>query len=1417
MRKFFRVFISLALIVSVILSLFSSLVSFAAPNIATDTLTGIDLSANETVLDKNASRQLKVYAVYDTYRVDISGDTNIGYTNSNPYSFGIDKNGNVTADNYGVTTITVSYKTYKKQMQLFCMSNYNADITPAGINNNSYTSWGTTVNDPQGTVYAYDDEDGEYKEITEKIFSSTSGSQMTGIFSGGKNFVTLWLYNDACSNEHGYFRFASQADRNAAPYINFQHSTNSARDRKYYLNLNGSGTVAITAAARPKGWEQLTFMQSESQSEPGKKVVDVYLNGEYIYTTAAFSGSLDRIHFWGSAPIKSICSGQYVEAPATVYPVGVVNGAENADITTQLQYEFSEAPTVSGNLEDLIEVFDYKGDNVGFSAGIEDKVLTITFDEALSAGKQYTVVLDVSGFTTSESGSFEGVGAITFKTKQTVASAEGTSLDLSETKTNYNVAGTSSIKIYSVESGERTDITDTGSFEYELDSDAFSITDDGTIKAEANGVSLLTVKYGDLKSSIALSCLNSSESLSYTQGTSNPFAGGVDVSKDDTANRDLTPMSTANFISFWFYDNGGTDNQSYFSAYDTYDGYAILKTDNDGYYKYNVGGAVSTSTLQRTTGWHQGIITVDSSHNWKMFIDGTKIFENGFSSAVEKIRLFKGLYYYNITCGAFTPTSGELTLLSDPYAGAVKIDIADTLEYEFDDDIEITSATNDHVYILDGSTPVPAEIVVNGNKVTITPDVSLAYDKTYKIVFTRDFKGKERISGQKLLNSQLEKNVTTRLAPLEVKTEEDLSDIDKYKFKITYKNNEEGSKKISNVLVTYKNGVVQKTVVQTKDITGEDYIEIEALKADSTAAVLYYFRDFATETTSTVKAPIWKAGTNQVVSPMISSTLSEPLNVNVDTENDKVNIKGYSGVAVAGVPVFVYTMAEGKTLSNIANGDMSNILSKFAVVYTNANGVYSLDEKMSATSKNYDIYVYANNAKLGEKKGVEAITKAERDAAVSSISTADATNIAERFASAKYFLQLDASKFDNFVAKEFVYGCLIAGQTYADKAAVELVYNDVVGFIDSLEQSGSAARAYIIANKATRFSGIRDDVYTHLTTELTDGQVEKAVAEMLKLSDFTKLNQDINKAVVYSSLMSSYGYQELKAVAEKFDDIIGIEAEAASISSKVYEYVVEEKNTAGVYKNVDDFKTKILGYHTNGVPSTNPPLGDGSGSSGGSSLIVSDDREVTVDEGIIDAAQPKPQPGQNNEVTSFSDLTGCEWAEEAIHELLKRNVVNGVGNSEFAPNNNVTREEFVKMVVLAFNISSDGETQTFNDVDKAMWYCDYVNKATAAGVITGVGENRFGIRENVTREDAAVMMKRALDSKAVFFDDIITIKPFFDTDSISDYAQESVALLRENLIINGVGGNYYMPKNTLTRAEAAKMIYEAILYYEEVQ
>jgi len=189
---------------------------------------------------------------------------------------------------------------------------------------------------------------------------------------------------------------------------------------------------------------------------------------------------------------------------------------------------------------------------------------------------------------------------------------------------------------------------------------------------------------------------------------------------------------------------------------------------------------------------------------------------------------------------------------------------------------------------------------------------------------------------------------------------------------------------------------------------------------------------------------------------------------------------------------------------------------------------------------------------------------------------------------------------------------------------------------------------------------------------------------------------------------------------------------------------------------------------------------------------------------------PVTTPADTNYIVPsafFIDLASVPWAEEEILALADKGIVNGVGNNNFAPNATVTRAEFLKMLLSALELS-DGSTEVaFTDVTDG-WSVPYVAAAVKHGVTSGVSETEFAPNASVTREQSATFICRALNAKGIVLEADVNV--FADDSEISDWAKEGVNCLKKAGAVTGSGDGTFKPKNNLTRAEAAQMIYNIL-------
>lgn len=175
----------------------------------------------------------------------------------------------------------------------------------------------------------------------------------------------------------------------------------------------------------------------------------------------------------------------------------------------------------------------------------------------------------------------------------------------------------------------------------------------------------------------------------------------------------------------------------------------------------------------------------------------------------------------------------------------------------------------------------------------------------------------------------------------------------------------------------------------------------------------------------------------------------------------------------------------------------------------------------------------------------------------------------------------------------------------------------------------------------------------------------------------------------------------------------------------------------------------------------------------------------------------------------FDDLDGVEWAREPICKLAEMGVLRGKEYRLFYPNDNITREEFVKMLTVAYKLNIENKTAKFTDVNADDWFMPYVAAALENGIVNGVSDDMFGTGQNITRQDLAVMAYNAALKNGVEFN-TEGVQKFSDDDKISDYAKTAVYALKSQDIVNGIDSKNFAPQDTATRAEAAKILYALI-------
>lgn len=174
----------------------------------------------------------------------------------------------------------------------------------------------------------------------------------------------------------------------------------------------------------------------------------------------------------------------------------------------------------------------------------------------------------------------------------------------------------------------------------------------------------------------------------------------------------------------------------------------------------------------------------------------------------------------------------------------------------------------------------------------------------------------------------------------------------------------------------------------------------------------------------------------------------------------------------------------------------------------------------------------------------------------------------------------------------------------------------------------------------------------------------------------------------------------------------------------------------------------------------------------------------------------------------FSDIQG-HWAASDIEYMASQGYVKGIGEGEFGPQRQVTRAEFVAMLVNVLGIKEEG-TIAFKDVPKGSWYYSSVAIAYKAGLAKGKGADTFAPQAPITRQEMAVMICNALNYQGKQVrGDVSALSMFTDNMLIADWAKQSVANVLASKIVNGkptIKGLSFAPQDYATRAEGTVML-----------
>lgn len=492
----------------------------------------------------------------------------------------------------------------------------------------------------------------------------------------------------------------------------------------------------------------------------------------------------------------------------------------------------------------------------------------------------------------------------------------------------------------------------------------------------------------------------------------------------------------------------------------------------------------------------------------------------------------------------------------------------------------------------------------------------------------------------------------------------------------------------------------------------------------------------------------------------------------------------FTGTATANSPVTINVYAPGMDIADMfaQNNAPSDVVKFHDEIYADENGVVDFSIQLQGASGVHKTYVQAD----GDVKvfNLEYMNYSNNTAAFAGLASAQDIaayiNTGTNRSDLGFFLGL----YDN-VDQTKVAALMAEKLPAADPQEAIDIFNEAV-----ITQALSEGDISGISAYEDKLAILHDGGRYERRYPLQKAGVDQRLAGKVynTMGDFEAA---LAEAVVLETVNNPNGYQNVQGVFGEFMTELGL----TSVTSVEGVY---QQLSGNYYANTQGL---IQAYNAAGGGTIIIiPQGGGNGGR--------PDKDVSTGNGLPFIPPVNPDTILKDH---FDDMENAAWAKTAVNQLAKDGIISGKEEGKFYPADTVLREEFVTMIVRAFDLQKKVDTNEFADVPSTSWYYDYVMAAYQNYIVSGLDKTHFGAGYNITREDMAVLLYRVAEAQGIELKEVKEAVTFADEGKISDYAKDAVSALQRAGIVSGMENGGFAPKNSATRAQAAQMIYGLIM------
>ncbi|HMM06673.1 MAG TPA: S-layer homology domain-containing protein [Clostridiales bacterium] len=181
----------------------------------------------------------------------------------------------------------------------------------------------------------------------------------------------------------------------------------------------------------------------------------------------------------------------------------------------------------------------------------------------------------------------------------------------------------------------------------------------------------------------------------------------------------------------------------------------------------------------------------------------------------------------------------------------------------------------------------------------------------------------------------------------------------------------------------------------------------------------------------------------------------------------------------------------------------------------------------------------------------------------------------------------------------------------------------------------------------------------------------------------------------------------------------------------------------------------------------------------------------------------------------FRDVLEGRWYVDDVLYVYEKGLMIGTGEDTFSPGDYITRGAIVTILWRLEGKPVAASAVSFADVADGAYYAPAVVWAAEHNLVKGYGQDKFGPKDVITREQFATILYRYAVYKGYDVSGSADLSGFTDAGHISAYALPAVKWANANGLMNGTSAAHLSPQNGATRAQAAALIHRFMVCFTE--